>query len=85
MSNSIMKMGETGFYIGGLIIEAELCELKNQGVRSHLYICPDTPTDIGVNPNGFETCIQLGVWNPENLAHVPFAMDDVAFSVSVPS
>jgi len=77
-----MRMGETGFYIAGLIGEAELCELKNQGVQSHLYLCPDTATDTGVTPNGFATCKQIGVFASENMAHVPFAMDDFAFSVS---
>jgi hypothetical protein len=80
-----MKMGESGFYVGGLITEAELCELKNQGVKSHLYLCPDTGADIGILPAGFETCKQVSVWPLKNLAHVPFAMDDFAFTVSAAS
>ena len=82
MSNSIMKIGETGFYVAGLVTEADLCELRNQGVKSHLYLCPDAGADVGILPSGFETCKQVSVWPLENLAHEPFSMDDFAFTVS---
>jgi hypothetical protein len=77
-----MKIGETGFYVAGVVTEADLCELRNQGVKSHLYLCPDAGADVGILPSGFETCKQVSVWPLENLAHEPFAMDDLAFTVS---
>jgi hypothetical protein len=82
MSNTIMKIGETGFYVSGPVTEADLCELRNQGIKSHLYLCPDSGGDVGILPSGFETCKQVSVWPLEHMAHEAFSMDDFAFSVS---
>ncbi len=78
-TSTILKLGESGFYISGALNTEELSNLKREGgINSFLYLCPDTATDSGL-VSGFSSC---DVFPPENSTHAPFDPTDFAFTVS---
>ncbi len=78
-ASTILKLGESGFYICGALNPEELSNLKKEGhINSFLYLCPDTAADSGL-VSGFSSC---DVFPRENSAHAPFDPTDFAFTVS---
>lgn len=77
-ASTILKLGESGFYISGALNPEELSNLKREGsINSFLYLCPDTATDSGL-ASGFSSC---DVFPGENAVHAPFDPTDFAFTV----
>jgi hypothetical protein len=79
MSTTIMRIGESGFYITGALSVEELKNLKrDEGIKSFLYLCPDADGDCGL-PDGFAAAAEI--FSAEESRHTPLAMSDFAFTV----